>query len=204
MKQISNTLLKVLGSRKRMQNINKTVKQLEVLKVFSFSDKIPVFSKAIEPCLLSWILHYLITYLSKKSVHISQFYVNHVSYLNVLLGSDQEPLVLELRTSPFKLCGTLIWTQPPLLPRFSDSCLKLSTYFHLTLGMVSIRSCKHMLSCLYLMLNAKGRVRKAVDSHCFLSPVEAVLKIFRIAKWGIEFHNLGGLLGKYQAGVFQF
>ena len=47
------------------------------------------------------------------------------------------------------------------------------------------------------MLNAEGRVEKTLDSHCFLSPVEAVLNIFRTVKWEIKFHNLGGLIEKY-------
>ena len=54
------------------------------------------------PKFLCGILHYLIsiTKLSKKSVHISQFCINHLNHLNVWLVSDQGPLVLELRTLP--------------------------------------------------------------------------------------------------------
>ena len=45
----------------------------------------------------------------KKSVHASQFYINHQSHLDVWLVSDQGPLVLELNVT-IKLHGTLIWT----------------------------------------------------------------------------------------------
>ena len=58
---------------------------------------------------LCGILHQFIsiTKLSKKkkTVHVSQFCINHLSHLNVWLVSDQE---LEL-TLNIKLCGTLIW-----------------------------------------------------------------------------------------------
>ena len=39
----------------------------------------------------------------------SQFYINHLSDLNVWLVSDQGSLVLELNLT-IKLCGTFIWT----------------------------------------------------------------------------------------------
>ena len=45
----------------------------------------------------------------KKSVHASQFYINHQSHLNVWLVSDQGSLVLELNVT-IKLHGTLFWT----------------------------------------------------------------------------------------------
>ena len=47
------------------------------------------------------------------------------------------------------------------------------------------------------MMNAEERVEKTLDSHCLLSPVEVVLKIFRTVKWEIKFHSLGGLIEKY-------
>ena len=69
----------------------------------------------------------------------------------------------------------------------------------------SIRSCEHILSCLYLMLSADGRVAKTLNSHCFLSPVEAVLKIFRPVKWEMKFHNLRRLIEEYYyTGMIQF
>ena len=51
------------------------------------------------------ILHYFIgsTKLSKKSVHISQFYINHLRHLNVWLVSDLGPLVFELTLSYVEL-----------------------------------------------------------------------------------------------------
>ena len=47
-------------------------------------------------------MHYLvsITKSFKKSFHISQFYFNQVTHLNVWLVSDQGPSVLELKTLP--------------------------------------------------------------------------------------------------------
>ena len=59
---------------------------------------------------LCGILHHFIsiTKLSKKTVHVSQFYINHLSHLNVWLVSDQEPLEQELNVT-IKLCGTLVW-----------------------------------------------------------------------------------------------
>ena len=51
------------------------------------------------------IWHYLIciTKLSKKSVHISQFYINHTSHLNVWLVSGQGPLALKAQNFAIKL-----------------------------------------------------------------------------------------------------
>ena len=61
------------------------------------------------------ILHYLIciTKLSKKSVHISQFYIIHWSHLNVWLISDEGPLVLELRI--FSSSYVELWSEHKLL-----------------------------------------------------------------------------------------
>ena len=74
-------------------------------QIFRFSDKIPGFSKKNRALtkFLYEILHYLTSNskLSKKSVHVSQFYINHVSHLNVWLVSYQGPLVLELRMQDF-------------------------------------------------------------------------------------------------------
>ena len=44
----------------------------------------------------------------KKSAHVSQFYINHLSHLNVGLVSNHGLLVLELNFT-IKLYGTLIW-----------------------------------------------------------------------------------------------
>ena len=47
-----------------------------------FLDKIPGFSKTIEPC-LNFCVGFCVTYkyyqIIKKSVHVSQFYINHLS-----------------------------------------------------------------------------------------------------------------------------
>ena len=72
---------------------------------------------------LSWeILHYFIRMkkLSKKLVQISQFYIKYLSHLNVWLVSDQEPLVLDLRTLPW-------YFVPPNMWRRSD----VSSGFHI-------------------------------------------------------------------------
>ena len=62
---------------------------------------------------LNFRMGFCITYkyyeIMKKPVHVSQFYINHLSHLNVSLVSDLETLVLELNLT-IKLCGALIWT----------------------------------------------------------------------------------------------
>ena len=63
-------------------------------------------------------MHYLrsITKLPKKSVHLSQFYINHLNRLNIWLATDQRPLVLELRTLP--LSYSKLWSGHKLFPPF--------------------------------------------------------------------------------------
>ena len=63
-------------------------------------------------------MHYLrsITKLPKKSVHLSQFYINHLNRLNIWLATDQRPLVLELRTLP--LSYSELWSGHKLSPPF--------------------------------------------------------------------------------------
>ena len=56
------------------------------------------------------ILHYLIsiTKLSKKSVHVSQFYINHLSHFTVSLVSDKRDRGTWAPNFTIKLCETLI------------------------------------------------------------------------------------------------
>ena len=63
-------------------------------------------------------MHYLIsiTKLPKQSVHVSQFYFNHLNHLNAWLVSDQWPLVLDLRTLP--LSNVNLWSGHKLFPHF--------------------------------------------------------------------------------------
>ena len=63
-------------------------------------------------------MHYLrsITKLPKKSVHLSQFYINHLNRLNIWLATNQRPLVLELRTLP--LSYSELWSGHKLFPPF--------------------------------------------------------------------------------------
>ena len=66
------------------------------------------FSKTLEPCLNFWdfaVLKKSITKYPKQSVHVSQFYINHLNHLNIWLVSDQGPLVLELRALPLSYVG---------------------------------------------------------------------------------------------------
>ena len=85
-------LSQTLVSRKRVQNFNKNYQsrwQLELVKIFNFSDKIPGFSKTMKLC-LNFHTVFCITLLvlpnykkkKKKSVHKPQFYINHASHLN--------------------------------------------------------------------------------------------------------------------------
>ena len=62
------------------------------------------------------ILHYLIsiTKLPKKSVNVSQCFINHPKHLNVWLVSDQGPLVLEFRI--LTLSYVEFWSGNKLFP----------------------------------------------------------------------------------------
>ena len=76
-------------------------------------------------------MHYLIsiTRLPKKSVHVSQFYINHLNHLNVWLASGQGPLVLELRNLP--LSYVELWSGHILFPPFFDSSWReFKNYVH--------------------------------------------------------------------------
>ena len=100
MEQISSTLLLISGSIKPVQNFNKNYWVAGARKNFQVFRQNTCFIKNNRALSFVLILHYLITYLSKKSVCISQFCIYYVSHVNVWLVNDQGPLVLELRTSP--------------------------------------------------------------------------------------------------------
>ena len=76
-------------------------------------------------------MHYLIsiTKYPKQSVHVSQFYVNHLNHLNVWLVSYEGPLVLELRTLPLSYLE--LWSGHKVFPPlFVSSWRKFKDYVH--------------------------------------------------------------------------
>ena len=99
-KQILSTLVKTLVIRNYVRNFNKNLvvgarQSRQFLRQYIwFIKSNRVLSKFLYGILRSLIS---ITKLSATLVHISKFYIIHVSHLNVWLVSDQAPLVLELR-----------------------------------------------------------------------------------------------------------
>ena len=76
-------------------------------------------------------MHYLISIikLPKKSVDVSQFYINHLNHLNVWLASNQGPLVLKLRTLP--LSHSELWSgHKPFLPFCVSSWREFEDYVY--------------------------------------------------------------------------
>ena len=70
-----------------------------------------------------------ITKYPKQSVHVSQFYVNHLNHLNVWLVSYEGPLVLELRTLPLSYLE--LWSGHKVFPPlFVSSWRKFKDYVH--------------------------------------------------------------------------
>ena len=76
-------------------------------------------------------MHYLlsITKLPNESVHVGQFYINHLNHWNFWLASDQGSLVLELRT--LRLSYVELWPGHKLFPPFFvSSWREFKDYVH--------------------------------------------------------------------------
>ena len=69
-----------------------------------------------------------ITKLPKQSVHVSQFYINHLNRLNVWLVSDQKSLLFELR--PLPLSYVELWFGRKVFPPFVSSWREFKDYVH--------------------------------------------------------------------------
>ena len=75
-------------------------------------------------------MHYLIstTKLPKKSVHVSQFYINHLNHLNVWLASDQGPWCLSLELYLWAMWNSDLAINFP--PFFVSSLREFKDYVH--------------------------------------------------------------------------
>ena len=79
-------------------------------------------------------MHYLIsiTKLPKQSVHVSQFYFNHLNHLNGWLVNDHGPLVLELKTLSLNNVELLSGHKffPLLLSLTEENLIVIGDYVH--------------------------------------------------------------------------
>ena len=112
--KISTKIIKLYGSRSSILQTN-----------------LRGFPKILEHCLNIWDFALLNKYyqITKKSVDVSQFYINHLNHLNVWLASNQGPLVLKLRTLP--LSHSELWSgHKPFLPFCVSSWRKFEDYVY--------------------------------------------------------------------------